>query len=325
MNWKNLVSLLVAIVMGLAALWIGRNIILGKQVVTKEDGDFVSVIVANKDLEPGHLIAAEDVSTMKWPADAVTKTVFTDNKAVIGRAVLTPIVKGQTMFDGLLAAAGSEGGLTALVPDGMRAVAVEITESSGVGWMLVPGCHVDVIASLRPGENATEMAKTIVENVKVTAVGQRLAKDRGDGSRGTGEMMKTVTLIVTPKDAEAIEVAASNGKLRLVLRGANDTKPTQSPGVRLAELTGGPVDSAPQPTTKPAGGFLSMLAALAAMPTTQPTTPADQEVYVRRAERIIRGGSEGTVYYQRRANDTEDGWNVTSVVEEKNDSKGLFK
>ena len=59
MNWKNLVSLLVAIVMGLAALWIGRNIILGKQVVTKEDGDFVSVIVANKDLEPGHLIAAE--------------------------------------------------------------------------------------------------------------------------------------------------------------------------------------------------------------------------------------------------------------------------
>jgi pilus assembly protein CpaB len=325
MNWKNLVSLLVAIVMGLAALWIGRNIILGKQVITtKADGDFVAVVVANKDLDPGHLITAEDISTMKWPADAVTKTVFTDNKAVVGRAVLTPIVKGQTMFEGLLAAAGSEGGLTALVPDGMRAVAIEITESSGVGWMLVPGCRVDVIAALRQGENNSEMARTIVENVKVTAVGQRLAKDRSDGSRSSGEVMKTVTLIVTPKDAESIELANNTGKLRLVLRGANDTKPTDSPGVRMAELTGGPPDNA-GPTTKPASGFLSMLAALASMPTTQPTTPAEQEVYVRRAERIIRGGSEGTVYYQRRANDAADGWNVTSVVEEKSEPKGLFK
>jgi pilus assembly protein CpaB len=321
MNWKNLTSLLVAIVMGLAALWIGRNIILGKQTITKADGDFVQVIIANRDLEPGHLIAAEDVTTAKWPVDAVSKTVFTDNKAVVGRAVLTPVVKGQTMFDGLLAAPGSEGGLTALVPDGMRAVAVEITESSGVGWMLVPGCRVDVIAALR--QESGEMARTIVENVKVQAVGQRLAKDRSDGARG--EVMKTVTLIVTPKDAESIELAGNSGKLRLVLRGANDTKPTQSSGVRMAELTGGAVPDL-QPTTKPTSGFLTMLAALASMPTTQPTTPAEQEIYVRRAERIIKGGSEGTVYYQRRAkSDAEDGWNVTSVVEERNESKGLFK
>jgi len=320
MNWKNFVSLIVAIAMGLAALWVGRNIILGKQVITKSEGEFVQVIVANKDLEPGHLIAAEDVSIMKWPAESVSKTIFTDSKAVVGRAVLTPVVKGQTMFDGLLAPPGSEGGLTALVPSGMRAVAVEITESSGVGWMLVPGCHVDVIAALR--QESGEMARTIVENVKVQAVGQRLVKDRNDGNRG--EVMKTVTLIVTPKDAESIELAGSTGKLRLVLRGANDTKPTDSQGVRLAELTGGAME-AKEPTTKPTGGFLSMLAALASMPTTQPTTPAEQEVYVRRAERIIKGGSEGTVYYQRRANAVDDGWNVTSVVEEKSEPKGLFK
>src|SRR3954468_9407158 len=102
MNWKNFVSLIVAIAMGLAALWVGRNIILGKQVITKSEGEFVQVIVANKDLEPGHLIAAEDVSIMKWPAESVSKTIFTDSKAVVGRAVLTPVVKGQTMFDGLL-------------------------------------------------------------------------------------------------------------------------------------------------------------------------------------------------------------------------------
>jgi pilus assembly protein CpaB len=321
MNWKNLVSLLVAIVMGLAALWIGRNIIMDKQVLpTSDEGKFVNVIVANRDLEPGHLISAEDLATTKWPSDSVSRAVFTDNKAVVGRAVLTPVVKGQTMFEGLVAAAGSEGGLTALVPDGMRAVAVEITESSGVGGMLVPGCRVDVIATLRP--EVGEMARTIVENVKVQAVGQRLVRERSDGAKG--EMMKTVTLIVTPKDAEAIELAGNAGRLRLVLRGANDTKSTSSPGVRLAELTGGPLNDGP--TTKPSGGFLSMLAALASMPTTQPSNPVEQEVYVRRAERIIRGGNEGTVYYQRRATDTkDDGWNVTSVVTEKSEPKGLFK
>jgi pilus assembly protein CpaB len=323
MNWKNLVSLLVAIVMGLAALWIGRNIIMNRQGVTASEGNLVEVIVANKDLEPGHLVTEQDLSTQRWPAGSVSKAIFTDEKAVVGRAVLTPVVKGQTMFENLLAERGSEGGLTALVPDGMRAVAVEITEQSGVGGMLVPGCHVDVIATIHQ-QDSSDMARTIVENVKVQAVGQRLVRERVDGTKG--EMVKTVTLIVTPKDAEAIELAGNSGKLRLVLRGANDTKPTDSPGVRLAELTGGPMEAA-QPTTKPSGGFLSMLAALAAMPTTQPSTPIEQELYVRRAERIIRGGSEGTIYYQRRASGEakDDGWSVTSVGADNNDQKGLFK
>ena len=63
MNWKNLVSLLVAIVMGLAALWIGRNIILGKQMAVKPEGDFVSVVVANRDLGATEIKVTEGLFT----------------------------------------------------------------------------------------------------------------------------------------------------------------------------------------------------------------------------------------------------------------------
>src|SRR5439155_23642855 len=98
--------------------------------------------------------------------------------------------------------------------------------------LLVPGCHVDVIATIRKGDR--EMAKTIVENVQVSAVGQRLSKEQTRDK----EPARTVTLLMTPRNAEAIELAGNIGRPRLVLRGNTDRNATQSPGVKMDELLG---------------------------------------------------------------------------------------
>src|SRR5262245_13277280 len=139
MNAKTLLSLVVAVALGLAATWVGRNIILGNRTLSGSSPQTVKVVVAKTDLEPGRLIVVSDVTTVDIPESSLAKTMFTDTKALVGRAVLSPVVKGQTMFEGLLAPPGSEGGLQVLVPEGKRAVAVEVTESSAVAGLLNPG------------------------------------------------------------------------------------------------------------------------------------------------------------------------------------------
>jgi pilus assembly protein CpaB len=281
MNAKTLVSLTVAAVLGVAATWVGRSIVLANRSEGSSGPAMTRVVVARADLEPGQLLGASDLALAELPEASVSKSMFRDSKPLVGRAVVAPVVKGQAMFEGLLAPAGSEGGLSALVPDGMRAVSVEVNESSAVAGLLAPGCRVDVIATLRP-DDREQISRTIVKNVKVQAVNRRMA-NTGTMTDEKGPAMRTVTLIVSPKDAEAIELASNMGRLRLVLRGSKDSSPTSSAGVTFAELMG--ADG-----IKPA-------------PTTQPTearpAPVEENVGPRQSVQIIRGSSESTVYYEK--------------------------
>lgn len=322
MNAKTLLSLVVAVVLGLAATWVGRNIILGNRALGLSAPDTVKVVVAKTDLEPGRLIVASDVTTIDIPSSSLTKTMFTDPKALVGRAVLAPAVKGQTMFEGLLASPGSEGGLQVLVPEGKRAVSVEVTESSAVAGLLNPGCRVDVIATLRSedGGHLGQMARTIVENVKVQAVNRRMVREKNEDP-GTAAV-KTVTLIVAPKDAEAIELASNSGKLRLVLRGSTDMAPTSSAGVTYSELTGRITSvpyAPPPPVSDPeqsGNGIERFLAAVMNTPGAQDVATAapQRPQAMRQAVRIIRGNSESTIFYELqppRPGQADD-WSVSS-------------
>jgi pilus assembly protein CpaB len=328
MNAKTLLSLVVAIALGLAATWVGRNIILGNRTLGGGGPEMVRVVVAKTDLEPGRVLLASDLTTMEVPSGSKAKTMFADPKELAGRAVLSPVVKGQTMFEGLLAAPGSEGGLTALVPEGKRAVAVEVNESSAVAGLLNPGCRVDVIATLRAEDGGTmnQMARTIVENVKVQAVNRRMAREKNEDPGQAA--VKTVTLIVSPKDAEAIELASNSGKLRLVLRGATDTAPTASIGVTYSELTGkvtavpyaAPTWKTETPKADSGSGIEKFLTAMlnqpSAQPEPQPSAVRQPPHAIRQAVRIIRGNSESTIYYELqppRPGQTADEWSVSSA------------
>lgn len=293
MNFKTFISLLIAVSFGLAAVWVGRDLILGSKAPAGVSGpsmQMTTVAAAKSDMDPGHVIdPAEDVMLVEVPVKSAPDKVFADLTGLKDRALMTAVVRGQVMFEGLLAPQGAEGGLTALVPKGMRAVSVEVTESSGVSGLLAPGCRVDVIATLRQ-ENG-QMARTIVENAKVQAVGPRLQRGRSDANEPAA---KTVTLIVNTKDAEAIELASNFGRPRLVLRGPSDTDRTSSAGVTSAELSG-IIAPAVEPVERPTPGA----------PVAQGTTPARSEpskvappAPVRWPVQIIRGNNESTIYYE---------------------------
>jgi Flp pilus assembly protein CpaB len=183
----------------------------------------------------------------------------------------------------------------------MRAITIEVNEYTGVGAMITPGCRVDVIATLNDPKNDGRIAKTIVQNVKVTAVGQRTSGVEAPSS--PSEMSKSVTILASLEDAEAIELACAMGKPRLVLRGGRDNDVMTTAGVSLNDLkgTGGRLDTGTSsmavitpPTTAPA----NVPPPVVITPTTPTTMPAHAVVLRsptpatvdKRVVRIVRGG-----------------------------------
>lgn len=291
MNLKTFVSLVVAASLGLAAVWVGRQLIFGQPMAAVSNTPMTKVVVAKTDLDPGQQITLDDLTTLDMPTLAAPANAFKDPASLKDRAVVSAVVKGQIMFEGLLAGQGIDGGLTALVPKGMRAVSVEVSESSGLAGLLVPGARVDVIATLK--QDNSQIAKTIVENAKVQAIGVKLS--RGKGEDKGAPAAKTVTLIVTTKDAEAIELASNSGRPRLVLRGTSDTDRNAGPGMTFAELSGSNVPTAETMPAQPLTGWDKLFAAIAARAGSDNATTPPQPV--RWPVQIIRGNNESTIFY----------------------------
>jgi pilus assembly protein CpaB len=222
MKIKTSVSLMIALVLGLVTAKVGVDVMRnykGPTALTSR------VVVAKTEMNPGHVIRAEDIDMQVVAVNLVPANALHEVKDVIGRTAVTPIVPGQTMLEALLVARDGGSGLAAVLKPGMRAVAVDVSDSSAVAGMIDRGSKVDVISTFRRGDQT--IAKAVVENVEVQSV-QRTVSGyaRRDGQTTPVENgpVKTVTLLVTPRQASAIELAKVNGgSPRLVLRGTSDT------------------------------------------------------------------------------------------------------
>ncbi len=296
MNWKTWVPLVLAIVLGMVAAKAARDVIM-KSRTAANNGKFTRLVVTRGDVQPGAVLSAADLTLAQVESGNAPAASFKAIDQVVGRVSETLMVKGQPVIEAMLAPVGSGSGLQALVPPGMRAITIEINEYSGVGGMIAPGCRVDVIATLNDPKGEGRMAKTIVQNVKVTAVGQRTS-GAAEPASTPAEMSKSVTILASLEDAEAIELACAMGKPRLVLRGGRDNDVMTTAGVSLNDLkgTGGRLDTGtsamavPTPTTAP---VMPPVVVVPATPTTMPShghAVVLRETVDRRVVRIVRGG-----------------------------------
>src|SRR5947207_6035724 len=172
MNWKTFIPLLLAIVLGLVAAKVARDT-LNRQHQPAPQGHLTSIVVTKRSVAPGQELAAEDLTLGQVSPETAPEQSFDSIAAVLSRTAKVELVKGQAVVEPLLAEKGTGSGLQALVPAGMRAITIEVNEFSGVGGTIAPGSRVDVVATIQ-GSGGEEMsARTIVQNVKITAVGKR--------------------------------------------------------------------------------------------------------------------------------------------------------
>lgn len=170
----------------------------------------VQTTVAAVAIARGELIADEMVTTK---ALGITAKEAVAVESVVGKIARIEFAQGEQIKLTQLAPKG----LSARVPDGMRAVSVGVDAVSNVGGFAQPGDKVDVVATYTRGERA--YSETLLQNVELLAVGP--AANAGEGEKAEPDR-KTATLIVTPDQAQAVTLAESQGKLRLILRNPKD-------------------------------------------------------------------------------------------------------
>jgi pilus assembly protein CpaB len=243
MNMKTVIPLGLAVLLGLVAAVMVRNTIAHRGSVLPANSNLVSVVVAKQDIDPGKSLTKEDLVVAKVPAEAAPGHVFSDPNQLVGRVSISPLAKGQTILETLLASIGSGSGLQALIPPGMRAVTLEVNEFSSVGGMLEPGCRVDLISTLNDPKTHESMAKTVLQNVKVTAIGRNVTPVHPVDGQPAPPPSNNVTLLLTLKQAQMLELACMAGRPWLVLRSYRDNAEQPLEATALSTLRGDASDS----------------------------------------------------------------------------------
>jgi pilus assembly protein CpaB len=122
----------------------------------------------------------------------------------------------------------------------MRAITIQVNEFTGVAGLVTPGCKVDILSTLRDETGQLSMTRTIVQNVEVRAVGQRVSAAPADPNDPNAALpvSQSVTLLVTPAQAETLQLVSTGGTPWLVLRNASDTAAVEREGTSMADLRG---------------------------------------------------------------------------------------
>jgi pilus assembly protein CpaB len=193
------------------------------------------VIVAATDLNIGAELTRDDIRTIDWPANAVPAGALSDPKDVVGRGLIMPLIQNEPILPMKLASPEAGSGLPPAIPPGLRAVSVRVNEVIGVAGYVTPGTRVDVVATVNPTQNHSDVtSKVILTDVQVLAAGTKIEQDGEDKPTP----VTVVTLLVNPEEAERLTLAASEGKIQLALRNPLDRDNPTTRGVKQAGLLG---------------------------------------------------------------------------------------
>jgi len=208
------------------------------------------LVLAQRDIEVGTVLKEEDVKLTDWPS-AVPAGAVRKPQDVIGRGVVAPIFAKEPIIETRLAHKGAGGGLAAMIPPGMRAVAVRVNEVVGVAGFVVAGMRVDVLISgNRPGGDAAmgTVTRTLLQNLEVLSAGQDFKKD----AEGKPVLVQVINLLATPDQAEQLSLAAAQTQLQLVLRNPLDHDVTKTSGTAMGLLFSGKTKLPPSAEDAPA-------------------------------------------------------------------------
>ncbi|MCA9489454.1 MAG: Flp pilus assembly protein CpaB [Myxococcales bacterium] len=198
-------------------------------------GPTVRVLVASHDLGQGSAITAEDLALVEVPPQYVPMGVMLTSDQAVGRVVRERVLGSEFIREERLADPSGGYGLNAIIPRGMRAVSLDLTDGSAVSGFLAPGNYVDVLVTL-PGESDVSETVTLLQATTVLAVAGDLGSE--DASRGSGRRAPTITVSVTPEEAERVSHAIAQGKVTLTLRGDIDVTHAETHGARASSLLG---------------------------------------------------------------------------------------
>lgn len=246
MKQRLITVLIFALVVSAAASVLIYRLINSQITASAKPGN--RVLMAARNLERGDLIKDVDIKVAEWggalPPGAILKP-----EDAIGRGVIEPIYMGEPIVESRVAAKGAGAGLAAIIPPGMRAVAVRVNDVAGVAGFVTPGMRVDILLAGNPPGNSNTVGtvtKTLLQNVEVLSAGQNIQKD----NEGKPVSVPIVNLLVTPEQAEVMSLASNEERIQMILRNPTDKEESKTRGTAVEYLFNG-VDGMPGAKTAP--------------------------------------------------------------------------
>lgn len=193
-------------------------------------GKYPQIYVARENLEVGSFIDANDLEARDWPEQAILPAQVRADQVqpseIVGSVVRNRMVKGEPILRENLVKPGDRSFLAAALTPGMRAVTIPIDNISGHSGLLLQGDRVDVILTQNVASATTaaqaRVGETILRAVRVIAINSTMAAPQN--TETVDDHPRSVTLEVTPKQAEAVAVARELGTLSLALRSLPQTE-----------------------------------------------------------------------------------------------------
>lgn len=217
------------------------------------------IVVAAKKLDLGYRITKDDVKLAEWPKSTPLEGSLDKIELAVDRGTITSLLPNEPILESKLAPKGAGAGLMTMIPEGMRALSIQVNSVIGVAGFVLPGSRVDLVLTAVPpkdvrGAKEEEMAsKIILENLEVLAAGQNVQRDVD----GKPQTVQDVTLLVTPDQAQRVALATGDGRIQLVLRNPMDKNAAEPSLVSRSALYTGPTmetvgSGAKAPPEKPA-------------------------------------------------------------------------
>jgi pilus assembly protein CpaB len=243
-------TLLVAILLAIGTGWLTLNYINGIKGANAGSNQQRVVLVATSDILPRTTITPAMVKRVTVPVTGAEPDALSDQVPAVGSLSLISIPAGAQLTASKVGRP-SDVGLPVRLDPGMRAVSIQIDKVKGVSGLVQPGDRVDIIAIPPRSGSEPPPAATILRGIKVLAVGASLETSSATPSPQE-QQSTTVTLAVTPRQADLIAMADTNATLRLALRSPREplnSEPTEALRFPAAERqeAAAPPQQQPQP------------------------------------------------------------------------------
>lgn len=235
-NKRFFIVLVGALLFGLLAAFSVSRYLSSAQAYSK---NLSRVVVAKVAIPVGTKIIPEQVMVVPFPKESTPDGAYDSPDKLVGRVAVINIAPREPITEARLAPEGTAGGLSAVIPEGYRAMTVKVDDVVGISGFIMPGTLVDIVVVINPDEGVGRkdpISKIVLQNIKVLANGKNI--DQPENQRDANSV-KAVTLLVTPEQAEKLALAASEGRLQLVMRNSIDQGDEQTTGMDKRRLLSG--------------------------------------------------------------------------------------
>lgn len=220
---RGMTLMVLSLTLALGAAWVARGWV-AKRLQQRQTVPQMPVVTAAMKIPFGTRVHRRFLRVIDLPATSPIGAHFSDPKQVAGMVALEKVLPGAILQPGQFTKHPSGSLLAALLPPDMRAISLSVNDVTDVAGFLLPGNHVDVLEART--EHGHAVTHTVLQNILVLAVDQTDSQDKN-----SPQLVRAVTLEVTPAQANKLVTAMTEGRIQLTLRGPNATN---APAVTVA-------------------------------------------------------------------------------------------